>query len=167
MSQGLRTAITVSVLGLILVIGAAWGYSSLTEPFPGKVDAPLCTNVSVAQGDKVYADQVVVSVYNAGTREGLAGRTMQLFTDKGFTEGDSGNAPDKAEVATAEVWAKDPKNPAVQLVAAKLGPGTEIRRRATEGVGVTVIVGDDFTKLVKGKSFIRSAEDATICSPSG
>lgn len=167
MTQGVRTAITVSVLGLILVIGAAWGYSAMTRPFPGKVDAPLCTNVDVAKGDKVFTDQVVVSVYNAGTREGLAGRTMQLFKDRGFTGGDDGNAPRGTKVSAAQIWTDDPKSPAVRLVAKSLGDQVQVKRRTAEGTGVIVVVGDDFTKLSKARKFVKAKKDATICSPTG
>jgi hypothetical protein len=165
MRQGARTAVTVTVLGVILVLGALWGWAALTEPFPGKADVPTCVDRHVAAGDKVYPDQVVVSVFNAGTREGLAGRTMQLLTDQGFAEGDSGNAPDGADVATAEVWTDDASNPAVRLVAARLGPDTLVVERKSAGAGVVVVVGDGFDKLVKGRQFAKAREDSSICSP--
>jgi hypothetical protein len=153
------------VLGVILVLGAVWGWAAVTEPFPGKAEVPTCVMRDVAAGDKVYPDQVVVSVFNAGTREGLASRTMQLLTDQGFVAGDSGNAPDNANVTTAEIWADDPGNPAVRLVAARLGDGVKIVSRRSDGAGVVVVVGDDFDKLVKARQFAKATEDTSICSP--
>ncbi|MCW2792215.1 MAG: hypothetical protein JWO76_1313 [Nocardioides sp.] len=165
MREGARTAITVTVLGVILVLGAVWGWAAVTEPFPGKAEVPTCVSRDVAAGEKVYPDQVVVSVFNAGTREGLAGRTMQLLTDEGFVAGDSGNAPGDAQVARAEIWTHDAANPAVRLVAARLGPNTKIVERKASGAGVVVVVGDGFDKLAKGREFAKAREATSICSP--
>lgn len=165
MRQGVKSAATMVVLGLLLLIGGAWGWSALTEPFPGKADLPTCVDTSISAGDKVYPSQVTVSVFNAGTREGLAGRTMGLFTDQGFGAGDSGNAPHGTSVSRAEIWTKQPTSPAVLLVASKLGPGTKIVRRNATGAGVVVMVGDAFNKLAKGKGKVTAREDTTICSP--
>ena len=78
------------------MIGALWGWKAVTAPFPGKAAAPVCENQTVTRGDKVYPSEIIVSVYNAGTRFGLAGRTMQIFTDQGFQQGDVGDAPQAA-----------------------------------------------------------------------
>ncbi|MGZ6745158.1 MAG: LytR C-terminal domain-containing protein [Nocardioides sp.] len=166
MREGARTAATMAVLVVLLVVGAAWGFSAATQPFPGKVTLPTCEDKSVAKGDKVYPSQVTVSVYNAGTREGLAGRTMQLLTDAGFAAGESGNAPHHAKVDVTEIWTTDPSSPAVRLVDSWLGPRrTKVVRRDAPGPGVVVVVGDGFTDLVKGRQKIRARQDATICSP--
>jgi len=165
MRQGTRSAITIGVLGTILAIGAAWGWNAATEPFPGKAEVPTCVDRQVERGQKVYPDQVVVSVFNAGDREGLAGRTMGLLVDAGFREGDSGNAPPRADVAVAEIWTEEPRSPAVALVASRLGPATKIVRRDATGAGVVVVVGDGFQKLVKGRQLVVARRDAEICSP--
>ncbi|HEU4810684.1 MAG TPA: LytR C-terminal domain-containing protein [Nocardioides sp.] len=165
MRDGARTTATLAVLFCILLLAAVWGWSALTDPFPGKADLPTCVATSVPEGEKVYPDQVVVSVFNAGTREGLAGRTMQLFTDQGFVEGDSGNAPSNARVSTAEIWTDDPTSPAVLLIASRLGPNAKIVRRDTTGAGVVVIVGDAFKDLREGRKSVKATEDSEICSP--
>ena len=86
-------------------------------------------------------------------------------TDAGFAEGMSGNAPD-GKVADVAIWTDDPDNPAVQLVASRLGPDVEIDKRGdAPGVGVTVVVGDDFTDIVKGRRAITAEADAQVCSP--
>lgn len=163
MVEGPRSAITISALGLLLVLAALWGWSAATDPLPAKVDTPVCVQRSVAAGTKVFPQDVTVSVFNAGTREGLAGRTMQLLTDDGFAEGTKGNA--SARIDTAQIWTLDPESPAVQLVASRLGPGVDIERREPPGVGVAVVVGDDFEDLVEGKRSVVATTDATICSP--
>jgi len=163
MAEGARSAITLAALALLLVLGAVWGWSALTDPLPAKVDRPICVDRTVAAGTKVFAQDVTVSVYNAGTREGLAGRTMQLLTDDGFAEGNMGNV--SARVGEVAIWTLEPENPAVRLVASRLGPDVEIERRESPGVGVAVVVGDGFAKLVEGRRSVVADEDATICSP--
>ena len=98
-----RSAATLAVLGSILAIWLLYGYSQVTQPFPGRVAAPICSDVPVAAGERVRPGDVTISVLNAGTREGLAGRTMQLFVDAGFGRGDSDNAPEGTEVTLAQV----------------------------------------------------------------
>jgi hypothetical protein len=164
MAQGARSAITLAALGVLLVLAGAWGWNAATEPLPAKVDTPLCTTQTIAAGAKVFPQDVTVSVYNAGTREGLAGRVMQSFLDDGFAEGNSGNTS-AGKVANVEIWTAEPTNPAVQLVASRLGHDVDIQRRDGLGAGVTVVVGDDFTALVKGERSQVAADDAQICSP--
>lgn len=165
MPQAIRSAVTLVVLAAVLALGAVWGWSSLTAPFPGRIPTPTCVDTTVEQDERVRARQVTVSVLNAGTREGLAGRTMRLFTDQGFNEGDSDNAPEDAEVAVAVVWTREPTSPAVRLVLSRLPEGTEIVRRDAPWVGVVVVVGDGFEELRPGRKFSVAAEDTEICSP--
>jgi hypothetical protein len=90
---------------------------------------------------------------------------MDLFEDAGFNKGDTANAPRNAQVTTSAIWTATPQNPDVLLVASRLGPSVEVVRRDGIGVGVTVIVGDEFEQLVRGKKSIVAEGDADICSP--
>src|SRR4051812_10123308 len=119
MGQRRRSAITMGVLGLLLLVAGAWGWTAATEPLPGKVDSPICVKQRIPAGKKIFPQDVTVSVYNAGTREGLAGHTMALLTAEGFAEGRSGNVATKARVARVQVWTLQPRSPAVQLVASR------------------------------------------------
>jgi hypothetical protein len=165
MARGARSAITLTVLGLLLVLAAAWAWNAATEPLPAKVDTPLCVSREIAAGQKVFPPDVTVSVYNAGTRDGLAGRVMQGLTDDGFAEGNSGNTASRARDAAAQIWTEQPKSPAVRLVASRFGKKVDIQRREGIGAGVTVVVGDDFGKLAKGDKFVVVRDDTEICSP--
>jgi hypothetical protein len=164
-APGARSALTISVLGLLLVVAAVWGWSAVSEPLPAKVDRPLCVQEDVPAGTKVFPEDVTVSVYNAGTREGLAGRTMQLLTDSGFAEGNSGNVTPDRPVRFAAIWTEDPTSPAVHLVASRLGPRADIERRKAPGVGVVVVVGDAFDDVVEGRRAVAAEKDSVICSP--
>lgn len=165
MGQGARTAITISVLGLVLVVAAVWGWSAATDPLPQKVDTAICVHRTIAEGEKVFPQDVTVSVYNAGTRDGLAGRVMQELTDAGFHEGTSGNAAPTVRVPDVQIWTLEPQDPDVLLVASRLGDSVRIERREPVGFGVTVVVGDAFTEVSEGRRAVVARADATICSP--
>jgi hypothetical protein len=164
MTQPARTALTLLGLSVLLLFAAVWGWHALTRPLPAKVDSAICVDTSVAAGEKVYPQQVTVSVYNAGRREGLAGRTMQQLKDAGFTQGQSGNAA-SAKVAKVAIWTTDPESPDVQLLASYLGKGVQVERREGPGIGVTIVVGDKFGDLAEGKPSVVADDDADICSP--
>jgi hypothetical protein len=166
MTQAAKTAATLAALALLLAVAAVWGWKATTEPLPAKVDTAICVDTAVDAGADLYPQQVTVSVYNAGQRDGLAGRTMQLFVDAGFSEGNSGNAS-SAKVSRVEIWTTDPDSPAVALVASYLPDDTEVERREGIGAGVTVVVGDDFTRttLKKGQESVAVESDTEVCSP--
>lgn len=166
LSPSVRSALTLGVLGLLLVVSAVWGWSAVTEPFPGKAEAPTCVLTDIEEGEKVFPEQVTVSVLNAGTREGLAGRIMTLLEDQGFHAGDRANAPRDADVRRVQIWAEDPKNPAVRLVRSRLGGKVRVFGRDSSAAGVVVVVGDRFRQLVQGPRSVVARADARICSPS-
>jgi hypothetical protein len=164
-TAGLKTAITLAVLGLMMVVAAIWGWAALTEPFPEDEPVAICEDTAVSAGTEVRRDQVVVSVFNGSKRSGLAGATSAQLAERGFVAGDVGDAPTPA--ATTQIWAADPTNPAVALVQqqfkkAKVVPGEEI------GVGVVVVVGEKFKALKKQQvESVLAEADATYCKATG
>src|SRR5215218_9538943 len=155
MLRGIRSTITLIFLCALLAGAAFWGWDAATEPLPEADDLPLCEDEPVETGQKVYPDQVTVSVYNASSRTGLASRTAQLFLDEGFAAGQDGNAPRGTTVTYAQIWTSDPMSPAVRLVKSFLGP------RAT------VVEGEGFEELVRGKKWASAKQAGFICSPPG
>jgi hypothetical protein len=152
-------------LAVLLVIGVAWGWSAVSEPFPEGEEVATCTSTTVEEGEKVYPDQVTVSVLNAGGREGLANRTMSELVDAGLGTGELGNAPEDADVKGVEIWAADLENPAVRLVRSFLGDDAKLVRRDPHLPGVNVVVGEDFPGVTDGRKSVAAREDTTICSP--
>ena len=165
MTRALRSTLTLVFLVAVLLGAGLWGWGALTAPLPRADDLPPCEDTLVPAGTRVYPDQVSVSVFNASSRTGLAARTMGLFTDAGFAEGDRGDAPRGTTVARAQIWASDPANPAVRLVRSHLGEDTPVVAGEELGVGVVVIVGEDFEALVKGKRSARAGTDTMVCIP--
>lgn len=165
MNTHVKTVLTLAMLAVLLFVGVSWGYSSLTRPFPHKARQQDCYQTELAPGDRVSPPKVTVSVFNASDRVGLAERTMAAFQDQGFGKGDVGNAPKGAEVRYAQIWAEDRTNPAVRLVASRLGHHVKVVKKSHRGSGVVVMVGAQFTKLVQGKQSTKVTEPTTICSP--
>jgi len=165
----LRSAITLGVLCLMLLLGLVWGVNALTAPFPSLVTVSEpsgpCADRSVTAGDRVGRGDVTVSVYNASTREGLAGDTMEKLVVRGFGVGETGNAPAGTKVRAVQIWTDDPTNPAVRLVASQFGEDAKVVEHTPLGYGVTVVVGNELGALEKGLSHITAEASATICSP--
>jgi hypothetical protein len=168
MEQAARSALTLLGLAVLVVLGGLWGWSALTQPFPGGTTPPTpptCVATVVQEGEKVFPEQVTVSVYNASDRDRLASRTMAEFVNAGFVEGDTGNAPNGARVLRAAIWTPSLSSPDVRLVKSRLGPSTPVVRREGPGVGVTVLVGDRYSGLVKGRPSVKALDEVEICSP--
>jgi hypothetical protein len=113
----------------------------------------------------VAPPKVTVSVFNASERVGLAESTMSAFEEQGFGAGAVGNAPKGTVVHYAQIWTADRKNPAVLLVASRLGPHAAIVDKKHGGPGVIVVVGPQFQRLFEGKPSTKVTRTTTICSP--
>jgi hypothetical protein len=164
MRQGVKTLLTLAVLAAMVGFAASWGWSALTAPLPGLAKAPSCVETPVEAGDTVTAQQVTVSVLNAGRRAGLASRTMVALHDKGFNQGESGNAPAKTTVSNAQIWTDDPSSPAVALLASWLDKVKIVQHDIDQG-GVVLVVGDKFRSLKNGRTSVTATKPTTICSP--
>lgn len=163
----LRSGLTLGVLAALVVVGLLWGWSAATAPLPGSDDGAdgSCDPVTVEAGDRVRTEQVVVSVLNAGSREGLAGEVMDAFVERGFRTGASGNAPSGTEVARVQVWAADRRDPAVALVRSALRKPVPVVDTDVNAPGVVVVVGDRFGELVDGRNRVKARQDGEVCAP--
>ncbi|HEV2797515.1 MAG TPA: LytR C-terminal domain-containing protein [Nocardioides sp.] len=165
MTGALKSGITLAVLALLLVVATVWGWAALTEPLPQEEPIAICEPADVAVGGEVRRDQVVVSVFNGSKRSGLAGSTMAQLAERGFVEGDVGDAPLPA--ATTQIWSSEPENPAVLLVQqqfkqAKIVPGDPL------GDGIVVVVGEKFQSLRnKQVESVVAETPATYCRATG
>lgn len=167
----LTSAITLVVLVGILVLGVLFGVKSLFAPLPGDSKSsanptPACTTKTVKQGQRIRSTQVQVSVFNGGSRAGLADDTMRMLKARGFTAGEVGNAPPDAKVKVVRILTTEKNDNAARLVARQFGHQVKVTLSTTDlGPGVDVIVGDDFKKLAKAKRSITAQKSSSVCVP--
>ncbi|HET6693725.1 MAG TPA: LytR C-terminal domain-containing protein [Pedococcus sp.] len=162
------SAITTLVLLGVLVVFALVGWRTVTAPGPWSgASGPTADDCvsGLAKGDLVRTTDITVSVYNAGTRSGLAGRTQEQLAARGFLTGDLGNAPDDlGDVRRVTVLAASPSDPAAMLVARQFGKGTRVQKYADDlGSGVEVVVGDRYDGLSKAPRRMRAQADGSGC----
>ena len=167
----LTTAVTLLVLVSILVLGVVLGVKTLFAPLPGSDKAtatpsPSCSPKTVRKGQRIRSTQVQVSVFNGGTRSGLADETMRLLARRGFTQGDVGNAPSDAKVSRVRVLTTEKNDMAAALVARQFGRTTRVIVTGTDlGPGIDVIVGNKFGKLAKAKRVLVAQSSSSVCVP--
>lgn len=164
------SGVTLLVLVGLLVAGAVVGWQRLSAPLPGRDDeprraaGPRCDD-GVARGDVVRTADITVSVYNAGSRSGLAGQTQDELVARGFIPGEVGNAPEELlGVQFVRVLAATRTDPAARLVALQFGANTLIEAVEDDlGPGVEVVVGDDFLGLVEAPAKLRAQASGSGC----
>ncbi|WP_051706174.1 LytR C-terminal domain-containing protein [Nocardioides aequoreus] len=148
-----RTVVSGATLVVLLLVlcGMAWyGFRAATQPLPGSAARAGEECAEEERQVKRFVDRgdVQVSVFNAGSTSGLAGRTLDQLEDRGFVGGNAGNAPPRAGIRRAVVWTTDEDVTAARLVARNLGRGVRVRVVERDlGPGVDVLVGDELGGL--------------------
>jgi hypothetical protein len=168
----ITTLVTLVVLVAILAVGVLVGVKTLFAPIPGTEAATspspsaTCSPRNIRKGQRIRATQVQVSVFNAGTRSGLADSTMARLRARGFTAGSVGNAPTDASVKRVRVLTTDKADMAARLVARQFGRRTKVVLTTTDlGPGIDVLVGDGFDKLAKARRVIVARQSSSVCVP--
>jgi hypothetical protein len=165
-----RSAATLGALVVLCLLGILFGIRALTADLP---DEPLvesstapCEDRTIADGKKIRADEITVSVYNGGVKAGAASRVMKELQTRGFVAGESGNAPKGSDVIRVQIWADRPKNAAARLVARQFGPGIRVfGKKPTLGPGIVVVIGDEIGPLVKAPGRTTAVGPTKVCSP--
>jgi hypothetical protein len=152
---------------LVLAGMAIYGFKKALAPLPGGGPSadPTCSGTEKQVQKFLKRSEVQVSVFNAGTRSGLAGQTLDKVEGAGFKAGNAGNAPGSANVRRAVVWTTTPNDPSAKLVALALGRGTRVVVTETDlGPGVDVLVGNRFNSLdKKAPTRIRLTQPVETC----
>jgi hypothetical protein len=168
--SGRKVTTAITLLVLLVVLGAMGvvGYRALTSPLPGSgATSKTCADVEKEVQGYLKRSEVQVSVFNAGTKEGLAGTTLDKVEAAGFLAGNACNAPKSAEVPRAIVWTTKPNDSAATLVAQAFGKRTRVEVTDTDlGPGIDVLVGNRFKGLdPKAPRRIKLAAPVETCVP--
>jgi len=137
----------------------------LAAPTPGPDASP-----SAPAGDPHAIPQPAafkVNVFNATTKAGLAGRTADEFTKRGFTVDKKGNAPaelDKKVPGTAVVIAGPAGAGAATLISSQIA-GATVSTDARTDNSVDVVVGDSYNTLLDETQAAAALALATKPSP--
>ena len=164
----ITTAVTLLVLLAILCAMAVYGFRELTAPLPGVPSAnETCSEDEKQIQEFLKRREVQVSVFNAGSRDGFAGATLEAAEEAGFLAGNAGNAPRSEEVRRAVVWTTKPDDPAAKLVAQAFGRRTQVEVTKTDlGPGIDVLVGNRFRGIdAKAPKRIRLPAPVETCIP--
>ncbi|HLN76561.1 MAG TPA: LytR C-terminal domain-containing protein [Nocardioidaceae bacterium] len=168
MRRQVTSTITMLVLIGLLAVGATWGWKQLFADAPGlgAEPAPICSTQQVKGGEKITTRQVTVSVYNGGTKSGMAGKTLDMLAKRGFGKGDIGNAPPDVQVRMVQVWSTVENDGEAQLVARQFGKDVKVAVSEQDlGPGVDVIIGNAFKRLVKAPRTFELQHPEKVCVP--
>jgi hypothetical protein len=156
----LTSAVTMTVLAGTLVFATVIGWKAVIAPMPGLSAGDSCHMENLEQTIRI--GDVQVSVYNAGTKAGLAGEYMTALTERGFREGSLGNT--EADVKTVEIRASTEDSPEARLVALQFGRNVEaIYSDSDLGPGVDVIVGDKVKGLRHVVKKLNYLDEVEVC----
>ncbi|RLV48200.1 LytR family transcriptional regulator [Nocardioides mangrovicus] len=154
MAAKLRTALTLTVLTVVLVVMLVVGWNSATASFPSlgassSSKADTCTNKRVTK--RILRTQVTVSVYNGTNRKGFANTTMSALENRGFKVGALGNAPASLVRDGVQVLTVVKDDPRAVLVARQFKPTATVRVVETvQGPGINVVMGRGSTRPASG-----------------
>lgn len=165
-----RQWITLAVVFLLLVGAGAVAYGVWTGAIGGRNDhvdvaaLPPCPQTTRAV--VLTPDKVVVNVYNATTREGLANNTATALGLRSFAVGKIDNDPLGETIPGVAVIRYGSKgSAAAKLVATQVSGAKFVRDKRTTAV-VDLVLGEKYTSLRPLASIATTAATTTpTCRP--
>lgn len=170
-----KAPITMSVLVVLLVGAAYYGWQSVVSPSeagsgttPTTTAAPHCdSGQKVRKGKRIDSTEVLVNVYNGGSVAGLATTTLTALERKGFRPGVADNAPPGASATNVTILTKHRGDPQVRLVAQQF-KGNVAYSHDNLRAGVDVVVGDQFQSVnPAAKRFLVLKRVVNTCKRGG
>ena len=155
-----RTPLTLLVLLGVLCYGAWWGYSNVLKPTPPEPPTP-CVPQRVSQG-QLKTSQVVVSVYNGGSKKGLAGDVGRSLRQRGFKVTKTANTGQKIQKTV--ILGAGAKNPEVLLVKGFFKDAV-VKADKRPDHSVDVLVGNDYGGFNKKAKQTLAVRAKTVCLP--
>ena len=155
-----RTPVTLLILLGVLCYGAWWGYSNVLKPTPPPPPTP-CVPQRVSQGE-LRSTQVTVSVYNGGSKKGLAGDVGRSLRQRGFKVPKTSNTGQKIQKTV--ILGAGAKNPEVLLVKAFFKDADIKADKRVDG-SVDVLVGNDYGGFNKKAKTTYKVKAKSVCLP--
>jgi hypothetical protein len=155
-----RTPLTLLALLAVLCYGAWWGYSNVLRPVPALPPEP-CVNQTVPKG-QLLSSQVVVSVYNGGTKKGLAGDVGRMLRERQFKVQRTTNTNEKIQKTV--IVGAGAKNPEVLLVKGFF-KDAQVRADKRPDHTVDVLVGNRYAGFNKNAATSLAVRTKTVCLP--
>lgn len=159
--------LVVLAAGLVFVAGMLVGVKLLFADPPPPPEKPLCEPRTVQVGEKLTSNLVMVNVYNAGKKAGLANRVRINLERNGFLGGVTANNPGEVKASNVTILTKDPKNPKVVLLAQQFKGKVAYAEADFElETGLSVIVGSKFKGVnEKAKREVTLKVPVQVCVP--
>ena len=154
-----RTPITLLVLLGVLCYGAWWGYKNVIQKIPPP--KPVACVQTTVKG-QVKSSQVVVNIYNGGSKRGLAGDLGRSMRDRGFRVQTVDNTLQKIQKTT--IIGAGATNPEVLLVKSFYKEAVvKADKRADHSVDI--FVGNQYAGFNKSAKTTLSVKAKTVCLP--
>lgn len=159
------------VMAVIVFFGGSLFGAKLLLTKADIVSGPTCESRTIAIGEDLTTNLVSVDIYNSSQRSGLANRVSIDLQRNGFLAGKIGNAKDVVpageDVKKVAILTADKSDPRVQLVTKQFKQDvTFIAPNKDLGSDVTVVIGDDYSKLApKSDRKIKSDRTLELCLP--
>jgi hypothetical protein len=169
-AQKLRTAATMAALTALLIAGAYFGWSGMTEGWLGDDGTATAENgptesCSTPAPVTVLSRRVRVSVYNAGAPAGQATEVMAALGDQGFIQGVLTDAPAPIAVRGIVLWPGKADDEAVKLVRRQFRKARVAPERRALGPGINVMVGQEFGDLARNAPRRIEVPQPEVCRP--
>jgi hypothetical protein len=155
-----RTPLTLLVLLGVLCYGAWWGYTNVLQPVPPTPPTP-CVPQKVQAGE-LRSTQVTVSVFNGGTKKGLAGDVGRSLRGKGFKVQRTSNTGEKIQETI--IVGAGANNPEVLLVKAFFKK-SKVKVDKRPDHSVDVLVGNDYGGFDKKAKTTYKVKAKSVCLP--
>lgn len=165
MSKSMERLVVAGAVGVF--IGGAFLGVNLAFSEPESVaEEPACEVREIAPGEVLSSNLVMVDVYNASQRAGLANRVKINLERRGFLGGVTKNNPGKLSPKNVAVLSADPQDPRAKLVAAQFkGKVQRIKPDFVVDNDISVLVGPDYSGFRDARTKLRTDTAVTVCVP--
>jgi hypothetical protein len=142
-----RTALVLTAMVLVLAGVFAYAGAYYQGWLPGSEEAAQTTSSPTETEEGLQPEDVVVNVYNASGVPGLAGRTAEAVTARGFEVGSVDNDPENETIEhSADIRHGESGEEAALLLQQEV-PGAELVNDEREGPEIDLVLGDAFEEL--------------------